>query len=97
MTGEQARAVTERLTGLEQLEQDVVELQRALAEVRMTGKSSDGLVVATAGGRGELVSCRLTRASTGCRTPRRWRPTFWPRWRKRSAGLRPRCASERCG
>ncbi|MGW6282660.1 YbaB/EbfC family nucleoid-associated protein [Kribbella sp. NPDC055071] len=45
--------------GMEQLERDALELQRALDEVRGEAESADGLVHATTNGRGELIDLFL--------------------------------------
>jgi DNA-binding protein YbaB len=45
--------------GMEQLERDALELQRALDEVRGEAESADGLVHATTNGRGELIELFL--------------------------------------
>jgi DNA-binding protein YbaB len=44
---------------LDELERDMRKLRTALTDVRATGESADGYVVATVGGRGELLELSL--------------------------------------
>lgn len=52
-------SVDGQVSGLEELERDAKALQRALENVRVTGESADGSVIATVGGRGELLELSL--------------------------------------